>query len=137
MAPLGVQQGDLQTISLNVYDLYAPMLPAFPAYGGLPTIGSGGFSPYGVGAASVPAEIQSAAYHARNMLRLNVRDPRRLGEIVDAAARAGAVIVGSLSVGVSDEAGARTHALEAAGKDARAKAEALAGVYCESLETKS
>ncbi|PYT26411.1 MAG: hypothetical protein DMG57_21620 [Acidobacteria bacterium] len=126
VAPLGVQQGDLQTISLNVYDLYAPMLPAFPAYGGLPTIGSGGFSPYGVGAASVPAEIQSAAYHARNMLRLNVRDPRRLGEIVDAAARAGAVIVGSLSVGVSDEAGARTHALEAAGKDARAKAEALA-----------
>jgi len=121
VAPLGVQQSDLQTISLNVYNLYTPMLPAF---GGLPSIGAGGFSPYGAGAA--PAEIQSAAYHARNMLRLNVRDPRRLGEIVDAVARAGAVIVGSLSVGVSDEAGARRHALEAAGKDARAKADALA-----------
>jgi uncharacterized protein YggE len=45
---------------------------------------------------------------------------------VDAVARAGAVIVGSLSVGVSDEAGARRHALEAAGKDARSKADALA-----------
>ena len=123
VAPMGVQQADLQTISLKVYNLYAPMLTAFPAYGGLPTI-AGGFSPYGAGAA--PAEIQSAAYHARNMLRLNVRDPRRLGEIVDAVTRAGAVIVGSLSVGVSDEAGARRHALEAAGKDARAKADALA-----------
>jgi uncharacterized protein YggE len=127
VAPLGVQQADLQTISLNVYNLYTPVLPAFPGYSGLPTIGAGGFSPYGPGAASpVPAEIQSAAYHARNVLRVNVRDPRRLGEIVDAVARAGAVILGSLSVGVSDEAGARRHALEAAGKDARAKAEALA-----------
>lgn len=126
VAPLGVQQADLQTISLNVYNLYAPVLPALSAYGGLPAIGSGGFPQYGAGAAAVPAEIQSAAYHARNILRVNVRDPKRLGEIVDAVARAGAVIAGSLSVGVSDEAGARRHALEAAGKDARAKAEALA-----------
>src|SRR5437867_7154806 len=51
VAPLGVQQTDLQTISLNVYNLYAPMLPALPAYGGLPAIGSGGFPQYGAGAA--------------------------------------------------------------------------------------
>src|SRR5437879_11048984 len=57
VAPLGVQQADLQTISLNVYNLYAPLLPA---YGGLPTIGAGGFPAYGAGAAPVPAEIQSA-----------------------------------------------------------------------------
>src|SRR5437667_6861101 len=125
VAPLGVQQADLQTISLNVYNLYRPV-GALPGYGGLPTIGAGGFPAYGAGAAPVPAEIQSAAYHARNILRVNVRDPRRLGEIVDVVARAGAVIAGSLSIGVSDEAGARRHALEAAGKDARAKAEALA-----------
>jgi len=125
VAPLGVQQADLQTISLNVYNLYRPV-GALPGYGGLPVIGSGGFPLYGAGAASVPAEIQSAAYHARNIIRLNVREPRRLGEIVDAVARAGALIVGSLSVGASDEVGARRHALEAAGKDARAKAEALA-----------
>ena len=126
VAPLGVQQADLQTISLNVYNLHRPVLPVLPAYGGLPTIGAGGFPAYGAGAAPVPAEIQSAVYHARNILRVNVRDPRRLGEIVDVVARAGAVIAGSLSIGVSDEASARRHALEAAGKDARSKAEALA-----------
>jgi len=125
VAPLGVQQADLQTISLNVYNLYRPV-GALPGYGGLPTIGAGGFPAYGAGAAPVPAEIQSAAYHARNILRVNVRDPRRLGEIVDVVARAGAVIAGSLSIGASDEASARRHALEAAGKDARSKAEALA-----------
>jgi uncharacterized protein YggE len=126
VAPLGVQQGDLQTISLNVYNFYTPAAPALSPYGGIPAIGSGGFPPYAAGAGLVPAEIQSAAYHARNLLRVKVGDPRRLGEIVDAIARAGAVIVGSLSVGVSDEAGARRHALEAAGKDARSKADALA-----------
>ena len=129
VAPLGVQQADLQTISLNVYNLYRPVgaLPGYGSgYGGLPTIGAGGFPAYGAGAAPVPAEIQSAVYHARNILRVNVRDPRRLGEIVDVVARAGAVIAGSLSIGVSDEASARRHALEAAGKDARSKAEALA-----------
>jgi len=126
VAPLGVQPADLQTISLNVYNFYAPVAPALSAYGGLPQIGTGGFSPYAAGAASVPAEIQSAAYHARNIMRVNVRDPKRLGEIVDTIARTGAAILGSLSVGVSDEASARKHALEAAAKDARAKAEALA-----------
>src|SRR5437667_3116296 len=60
VAPLGVQQADLQTISLNVYNVYTPVLAA---YGGLPKIGSGGFSPYAAGAPPVPAEIQSAAYH--------------------------------------------------------------------------
>jgi len=100
VAPLGVQQADLQTISLNVYNLYRPVR-ALPGYGSLPMIGSGGFPAYGAGAASVPAEIQSAVYHARNIIRLNVRDPRRLGEIVDAVARTGAVIAGSLSVTLS------------------------------------
>ena len=127
VAPLGVQLADLQTISLNVYNLYAPVMPALQAYGGLPSIGSGGLPPYGAAVGPLAAEIQSAAYHARNILRLNVLDPKRLGEIVDAVARAGAVILGSLSLGVSDEASARRHALEAAGKDPRAKAETLAG----------
>ncbi len=126
VAPLGVQPADLQTISLNLYNLYTPVLPALQAYGSLPLTGAGGLPSYGAGAAPLPAEIQSATYHARNILRLNVRDPKRLGEIVDAVARAGAVILGSLSLGVSDEASARRHALEAAGKDARSKAEGLA-----------
>lgn len=126
VVPLGVQQTDLQTISVNVYSLYSPMVPALSAYGGLPKVGSGGFSPYAAGTLPVPADIQSAAYHALNIVRVIVRDAARIGEIVDMVARVGATVLGSLTFGVSDEATARRHALEAAGKDARAKAETLA-----------
>jgi len=55
-----------------------------------------------------------------------VREAARTGEIVDAAARAGATIAAAFSFRVSDEAAAQRAALEAAGKDARAKAETLA-----------
>jgi uncharacterized protein YggE len=124
VSSLGVQQSDFQTISLNVYNLYAPVVPALPAFGSLPQIGAGSFR---AGAAGMQVELQSAMYHARNTLRVNVRDVRRLGEIVDTVARAGAAVLGSLSIRAQDEAAARRTALEAAGKDARAKAEALAG----------
>jgi uncharacterized protein YggE len=56
---------------------------------------------------------------------VNVREAARVGEILDAAARAGAM-VSPFSFKAPDEAAARRHALEAAGKDARAKAEVLA-----------
>ena len=113
VAPLGVQAADLQTISLNVYSLYAPVMPPLLAYAGAPQIGAGG-------------DVQFGSYHAKNTLRVNVREPARVGEIADAAARAGASIAGSFSFRASDESGARKSALEAAGKDARSKAEALA-----------
>src|SRR5262249_3031335 len=58
VAPLGVQQADLQTISLNVYTLYTPaLLPTLSPYSNLPAIGSGSFPPYAAGAAPVTAEI--------------------------------------------------------------------------------
>jgi uncharacterized protein len=57
---------------------------------------------------------------------VNVREPGRAGEILDAATKAGATIAGGFSLKASDESQARRAALEAAGKDARAKAEALA-----------
>ena len=57
VAPLGVQQADLQTISLNVYNLYRPV-GALPGYGGLPTIGAGGFPAYGAGAAPVRGKAE-------------------------------------------------------------------------------
>src|ERR1051326_4508168 len=116
MLGLGVQHSDMQSISLNVHSLYAPAMQALPpAYGMLPQIGS-----------PVPAEVQFGAYHASNMLRVNVREPGRVGEIVDAASRAGATILGGFSFKVTDEANARRAALESAGKDARSKAETLA-----------
>jgi uncharacterized protein YggE len=125
IGPLGVQQTDIHSISLNVYSLYAPVIPLLPGYGSTPQIGQGGYMPYGGGPAFQP-EVQLGSYHARNTLRIQVREAARAGEIVDAAARAGATIAGAFSFRVSDEAAARRAALEAAGKDARAKAETLA-----------
>jgi uncharacterized protein YggE len=59
-------------------------------------------------------------------LRVNVRDPGRVGDAADAAARAGATILGAFRLRPADEANARRASLEAAGKDARMKAEVLA-----------
>jgi len=112
---LGVQHPDIQSISLNVHSLYAPAMQALPPFGMLPQIGS-----------AMSGEVQFGAYHATNTLRVNVREAARVGEIVDAAARAGANVLGGFCFKATDEANARRAALESAGKDARAKAELLA-----------
>lgn len=125
VGPLGVQQADIQTISLRVQNLYSPAMQPLPVYAGMPQIGQGGFSPY-LAAGNVQPEVQFGSYHATNTLRINVREPARVGEVADAAARAGATILGTFSFRPADEAGARRAAVEAAGKDARMKAEALA-----------
>lgn len=129
-AQFGVQHADLQSISLNVYSMYAPPLQALPPFGPtlgmLPQIGQPGFHQPSSGAAGALQELQFGVYHARNTLRVTVRDPNRLGEIADGITRAGATILGEFCFKASDEAQARKAALEAAGKDARAKAEALA-----------
>ncbi|HEX4134402.1 MAG TPA: SIMPL domain-containing protein [Bryobacteraceae bacterium] len=114
---LGVHAADLQTISQNVVNLYTPVMQALPAYG-MPQIGQAGYG--------APTDLQFGSCHSRNIVRVNVRDSNRAGEILDAATRAGAIIAGVFSFKASDEAGARRATLEAAGKDARAKAETLA-----------
>jgi len=130
LTPLGVQQGDVQPISLKLQNLYSPMLPALPAYAGLPPLGQGGMmgqgglSPYAAGA--LQPEVQFGSYFASNTLRINVREPGRAGEIADMSVRAGATLIGGVRFRPADEASARRAALEAAGKDARLKAEALA-----------
>lgn len=124
VGPLGVQQADMQTISLRVRNLYAPAMQSLPAYGGMPQIGPG-FSTYPA-AGNIQPEVQFASYHATNTLRINVREAARAGDVADAAARAGATILGAFSFLSTDDAAARRSAVEAAGKDARMKAEALA-----------
>jgi uncharacterized protein len=129
VATSGVQPSDLQTISLNVYSLYAPVLQGLPGYAPMPQIGQAGFAPYSGGTAAnsgAQSEIQFGSYQARNTVRVHVRDAARVGEIVDALTRAGATVASAFSFRVSDEAEARRAALEAAGKDARAKAQSLA-----------
>jgi uncharacterized protein YggE len=105
---LGVHAHDLQTISQNMINLYAPVMPALPGYGG------------------VQPDLQFGSWHSRIVIRVHVRDASRAGEVMDAATRAGATVAGAFVFKASDEAGARRATLEAAGKDARTKAETLA-----------
>jgi uncharacterized protein YggE len=133
---LGIQSADLQTVSMNVYNLYAAAVPGLPliAYGAIQQIGPAGLNPFGTGLAAAsqpggyntPAEVQFGTYQVRGLIRVVVREAGRAGEAVQAAIRAGAVPVGPLSFRASDESGARRAALEAAGIDARTKAETLA-----------
>lgn len=116
VSTLGVHSADIQTISLNVFNLYSPLMQALPAYAGMPQLA-------GLG----QPDVQFGSYQAKNTLRVSVREAARVGEIVDIAARAGASAVSPFSFKAPDETTARRSALEAAGKDARAKAEALAG----------
>ena len=97
-------------------------LPGAPS---MAQIGTAGFSPLAPFSTGQP-ETQFGSYTARNVLRVNVRQPARVGEVVDAATRAGATVASAFSFQVADEAGARRALLEAAGRDARAKAETLA-----------
>lgn len=130
---LGVQGHDMQTISQTVVNMYTPLVQSLAGYG-MPQIGQSypsqsypGQSYSGMGLPlTMQPDLQFGSYQARNVVRVNVRDLARAGDVLDAATRAGAVIAGTFQVRASDEAGARRSALEAAGRDARAKAEALA-----------
>lgn len=127
LTAMGVQQADLHTISMNVVNVYAPMLQALqalPAYG-VPQIGQAAMNPYGA-PQGLQTDAQLGTYQARSVLRVNVREAARAGEITDALAKAGAPLASGVAYHAADEAVARKSALEAAGKDARAKAEALA-----------
>ena len=130
-APAGVQPADVEAISERVQNLYAPLGPslqqfgASPQIGVAPQIGYAGFQSFAVGPGVQP-DMQLGSYVASKTLRVIVRDPNRVGDAADAAARAGAAILGAFRIRAADESGARRAALEAAGKDARLKAEALA-----------
>jgi uncharacterized protein YggE len=134
-ASMGIQASDLQTVSMNVYNLYSPGLPGFPAvsaYGAMPQIGPAGLNPFaGIAHGAQPgaypqAEVQFGSYQARGIIRVVVRELGRVGEVVQTAIRSGAVPIGPLSFRASDESGARRAVLEAAGVDAKVKAETLA-----------
>jgi uncharacterized protein YggE len=119
--PLGVQRAELQTISLNVLNFYAPVLPGLPQFGGAPQIAPG----FAV-APAFQQDVQFGACQVKNLTRVLVREAARVGEVVDALTKAGASLVGGFCFRVADEAGARRAALEEAARDARSKAETLA-----------
>ena len=121
---IGVQRADIQSISLSVQNVYAPQVPRLPAYGPLAQIPQGGLT-YGA-ATAMQTEPQFGMYYARNVLRITVRDAARAGDAADLCAKAGAIVTGGFSFHAADEGAARRAVLEAAGKDAQARAEGLA-----------
>jgi len=123
IAGLGVQRNDLERVSMNVVNTYMPLM--LQPYGAPPQIGPSAFGPFPAGAGLQP-DVQFGTYQARSLERVTVRDTARVGEILDTLAKAGAVLAGGIAYRAADETAARKAALEAAGRDARAKAEALA-----------
>lgn len=123
VAPLKVQPTDLQTISVNILNAFAPLMPVLPAYGSVPQIGTGA---YGAAMPALQPELQFGSYQARSLVRVSVRETSRVGEIVDTLTRTGATLAGGFAFRAADEGAVRKAALEAAGRDARSKAETLA-----------
>jgi uncharacterized protein YggE len=70
--------------------------------------------------------IAVSGHNALSWIKLSLHDTGRLGEILDAAQAAGVNLIHSISLDYRDESTVRQAALEAAGRDARSKAEALA-----------
>ena len=138
VSAIGVHRGDLQTVSMNVANVFTPALGVsnfgFPQIPQLPQAAFPGFTaqsamPPHMQPAMQPnlqPDIQFGSYQAKSTLRVTVREIVRAGEIVDTLMKAGANLVGGITYRPADEAGARRAVLEAAGKDARAKAESLA-----------
>lgn len=123
---MGVSQSDVQ--SLGLYVQAVPSLPyaapaAYPALAQLTGVGISGFP---LTPAAMQPEIQPpATYYARNYLNISMRDPSRIGDVVDAAVKAGAIANG-ITFRNADEAAISREVLHQAAKEARAKAESLA-----------
>ncbi len=68
----------------------------------------------------------SRGFHAVNQIEIRVDEISRVGEVVDAAVRAGAATVSNIRFDVKERAAAERQALREAVADARARAEAMA-----------
>ena len=69
---------------------------------------------------------ETTVYVADSALEITVRDMDTVGDVIQAGVEAGATSVRGVRFGVSDPAGARTEALDAAVRGARTKADAMA-----------
>jgi len=129
LTPLGVAREDVQTSSQTVNSLFTPGLPSFtpllPAFG-MPQLGQTAFSAFSQAPHALQPEVGFDAFLARTTLRVIAKDAARVGEILEVAHRAGATLSSGFSFRAADEPAARRAALEAAARDARSKAEALA-----------
>lgn len=83
-----------------------------------------------------PKEPRIVGYRASNVIRVELTDLKRLGDVIDRGVAAGANRLEGLSFELRDDSGPRGEALRKAVADARAKAQAIAeamGVRLESV----
>jgi uncharacterized protein YggE len=74
----------------------------------------------------VPPPPQVTGYQASNVVRVEVTDIQRVGEVIDAAVKAGANRIDGVSFELKDQGEARAKALRDAVADARIKANVMA-----------
>jgi len=120
---MGISQADIETTGLSVYPLYSSPYqqagqPQPAGLGAYPQTGQGGI--YG--------EVQPiVGYYVSSSVKVSLRDASRSGELLDAAIGAGANFCIGLSFRLRDESTVRRATLEAASKDAQAKAAVVGG----------
>ena len=68
-----------------------------------------------------------SGYQAHNTVRVTVQDVKKTGEVLDATVKAGANLTGNVSFGFKDDNELHKQALDQAVKEARTKADAIAG----------
>ena len=114
LTTMGISQADIETTGLSVYPLHLLFYPQAwqPGY----------------------SEAQPiVGYRVSSAAKVLLRDMNRGGDILDAAVGAGANFGASISFRLQDDATVRRTALEAAGKDARVKAEMMAAAVGKQL----
>lgn len=81
---------------------------------------------------------KTAAYHVQNSIKVDVKDPKLAGAVSDAAVKAGATRISSVSFSLKDESPYRERALKLAAAAARQKADVIAeGLGCRIIGVES
>jgi uncharacterized protein YggE len=119
---LGVSQTDIETTGLSFSPLYPLSYPQpgpaqWPAFN----------SYWQPGQAAVASEVQPlVGYRVSSTAKVSLRDTNRSGEVLDTAVGAGANFHVGIAFRLRDDTVVRRALLEAAGRAARSKAEAIA-----------
>jgi uncharacterized protein len=71
-------------------------------------------------------EPRISGYRASNVVTVEVKDPSKIGPVIDAAMNGGANTVNNISFGLKEDESVKKEALSTATRDARAQAEAMA-----------
>lgn len=108
---LGISEKDIQTSNFSVYfERTSTEMPAPRSEGG-------------------SDQQMPGFYRVSNMVQVTIRDLEQVGEVLETAVKAGANNIWGINFSVSDPATLEAAARENAVKDARARAQALAGLH--------